>query len=404
MNDMLLTSAEMLTFNTRLAILTDGRLAVGPAPINRSQARALWAATKAFGHVPVDVVVLRSPRRRKRDLLRTGAVVALSAAALSGCTTLGGNVKGNFACRAPDGMCAPTSKIDDQALAMISGGDGEPTPTGVIDPNYRADPRLVPTTASAHLARSSEKVLRIVFPAHIDRLGRYREASAIHAVVERGSWVTASDRSAATEVGMARIDYPQMAMVESTPNLSDMAAASPEVAFPQSFEPTSVATTSPALAPAVAPTAASVAAARRKGKAEKAHSAVVRTSMITNTIPARATQAPVAPAVVVPKAAVWTQAASMIPLRVQATSTWSATPRSVPAVQAPPLALASAKTVPAYDLRGSKGLAPLDSIKDQVGAILASKTVGKGATPAKSATVERPTNGPSVLAVSGVEK
>ncbi|MEL0254290.1 MAG: conjugal transfer protein, partial [Novosphingobium sp.] len=41
-------------------------------------------------------------------------------AALSGCTTFGGNVKGNFSCSAPDGICAPSSSIDDRALAMIA--------------------------------------------------------------------------------------------------------------------------------------------------------------------------------------------------------------------------------------------------------------------------------------------
>ncbi len=30
----------------------------------------------------------------------------------SGCASLGGNVKGSFACRAPQGTCAPTSTID----------------------------------------------------------------------------------------------------------------------------------------------------------------------------------------------------------------------------------------------------------------------------------------------------
>lgn len=49
----------------------------------------------------------------------------LGAGALAGCTTLGGNIKGDFACRAPDGICAPSATIDDQALALISGEDGD---------------------------------------------------------------------------------------------------------------------------------------------------------------------------------------------------------------------------------------------------------------------------------------
>ena len=40
---------------------------------------------------------------------------------LAGCATFGGNVRGSFSCAAPDGICAPSSTIDDRALALISG-------------------------------------------------------------------------------------------------------------------------------------------------------------------------------------------------------------------------------------------------------------------------------------------
>ena len=36
----------------------------------------------------------------------------------SGCASLGGNVKGSFACRAPEGTCAPTSAIDAGATGI----------------------------------------------------------------------------------------------------------------------------------------------------------------------------------------------------------------------------------------------------------------------------------------------
>lgn len=55
-------------------------------------------------------------------LIKLGALACL-AFAIGGCTTLGGNVKGDFACRAPEGSCAPTSAIDEQATkAMQSQG------------------------------------------------------------------------------------------------------------------------------------------------------------------------------------------------------------------------------------------------------------------------------------------
>ncbi|RSV41784.1 conjugal transfer protein TraV [Sphingomonas sp. ABOLE] len=118
-------------------------------------------------------------------------------AALSGCTTFGGNVKGNFSCSAPDGICAPSSSIDDRALAMIadSAGSSELSPAGgsqAQEPTAR-----VPRKASAvqplplgqaDARRTQERVLRIVFQPYIDDRGRLHEASAVHAVVQRGEW------------------------------------------------------------------------------------------------------------------------------------------------------------------------------------------------------------------------
>lgn len=127
-------------------------------------------------------------------------VTALAAGTvMTGCTTLGGNVKGSFACVAPDGICAPSSFIDDRALAMISGEDGDRliTPAGP----YTA-PRIEGRgfeTASVAPARSQERVLRIVFPAQIDAAGRLHEQTAVHAVVERGDWQRAlADNAVAT--------------------------------------------------------------------------------------------------------------------------------------------------------------------------------------------------------------
>lgn len=119
----------------------------------------------------------------------------LGAGALSGCTTLGGNVKGDFACRTPDGICAPSATIDDQALALISGEDGD----RLVAP---AGPYVEPPAegrgfqkASAPV-RTRERVLRIVFPAQIDAAGRLHEQTAVHAVVEQGEWAEALAASA----------------------------------------------------------------------------------------------------------------------------------------------------------------------------------------------------------------
>ncbi|MDQ0840110.1 TraV family lipoprotein [Sphingomonas faeni] len=116
------------------------------------------------------------------------AVTLAAGTMMTGCTTLGGNVKGSFSCVAPDGICAPSSVIDDRALALISGQDGD----RMITP---AGPYTAPRTegrgfdtAAAVPARSQERVLRIIFPAQIDAAGRLHEQTAVHAVVERGEW------------------------------------------------------------------------------------------------------------------------------------------------------------------------------------------------------------------------
>jgi conjugal transfer pilus assembly protein TraV len=116
------------------------------------------------------------------------AVALASGTMMTGCTTLDGNVKGSFSCVAPDGICAPSSVIDDRALALISGGDGDRliTPAGPYTAP-RSEGRGFDTAVVAP-SRSQERVLRIIFPAQIDAAGRLHEQTAVHAVVERGDW------------------------------------------------------------------------------------------------------------------------------------------------------------------------------------------------------------------------
>jgi conjugal transfer pilus assembly protein TraV len=130
----------------------------------------------------------------------------LGIALLGGCTTLGGNVKGSFSCQAPDGLCAPSSSIDDRALAMISGDAGDTIiPAGpYVEPEKGQGARIarVRTVAGAPAAlagsapRTTEKVLRIVFQPYVDDYGRLHEASAVHAVVQSGEWREQAQRDA----------------------------------------------------------------------------------------------------------------------------------------------------------------------------------------------------------------
>lgn len=86
--------------------------------------------------------------------------------ACAACASFGGNVKGNFVCEAPGGICAPTSAIDDQAISLMESGSN-----GV---------RATADEGQLHSANA----LRIVLPARQDRFGRWRDQSVVYAEPE----------------------------------------------------------------------------------------------------------------------------------------------------------------------------------------------------------------------------
>ncbi|HUD93263.1 MULTISPECIES: TraV family lipoprotein [Sphingobium] len=144
-------------------------------------------------------------RHRRQRLCLTAGLGFTSLLALSSCASFGGNVRGSFSCAAPDGICAPSSTIDDRALALISAdpSDGDAMPTGNIRQPMRGRTNRAQVghparLASADAGRTQEKVLRIVFQPYIDERGRLHEASAVHAVVARGEW----QQQALTEVAV----------------------------------------------------------------------------------------------------------------------------------------------------------------------------------------------------------
>jgi conjugal transfer pilus assembly protein TraV len=154
-----------------------------------------------------------------QSVARTRAVmVLLSSAALSSCgVLLGDNVKGSFVCSAPGGTCAPSTLIDDQALALIQ--SARPEPLGSHSPVIvrRAEARAgaFPSARSrsasgrsAGAARVSDnlfhrdaRTLRLVFPAYVDDAGNLHEARVVHTVVDRGGWIELTDGSLAPVAG-----------------------------------------------------------------------------------------------------------------------------------------------------------------------------------------------------------
>ena len=238
----LLNSHEMASLNRALARRTGDRVRVGPEPISVTQGIALWNAAAMFGEAPIAGSLASAPRRRRkarpaivrdssgfRRMLGAGAAL-VATASLGACTSFGGNVQGNFSCRAPDGICAPTSTIDDAALALI-GADQGVIPAGPYSAPTMGAPRMIQTAANEPV-RSGEKVLRIVFPSHIDRAGRFRETTAIHAVVERAVWTTAPAASA-RRISAVTLEGSSRQVAESgMRSLGELASSAPEVRFP----------------------------------------------------------------------------------------------------------------------------------------------------------------------------
>lgn len=172
------------------------------------------------------------------------ALCVASLLALTGCATLGGNVKGSFSCQAPDGICAPSSTIDDRALAMISGEAGDVMipagPYQAPSPPRATRTALAPAPVAAGepaTARTREKVLRIVFQPYVDERGRLHEASAVHTVVQ-SEWQAQAlaDARPIPDRNAVAAEPAQLSLVEAVdreaPATVDVAAFDPNLPDP----------------------------------------------------------------------------------------------------------------------------------------------------------------------------
>lgn len=121
-----------------------------------------------------------SPLRGSAWLASRPSLPSLALMLLAGCTTLGGNVAGDFACRAAQGDCAPASVIDARAIASLAGDADRPATAPRHPGTVRAEP--------GDLARTSERKLRIVFPAHVDAAGIFHEEAVAWAIAEPADW------------------------------------------------------------------------------------------------------------------------------------------------------------------------------------------------------------------------
>jgi len=95
----------------------------------------------------------------------------------SACATFGTNVEGSFQCRAPKGDCAPSHVLDARATSDMA-----------TEKNTQLAMRPAIAVAAGDQARTSERTLRIVFPARVDEAGTLHDEAIVWAVIENPRW------------------------------------------------------------------------------------------------------------------------------------------------------------------------------------------------------------------------
>lgn len=222
---------------------------------------------------------LRSIPLRQNPVRRAARIVVplMAAALLSGCAILHDNVKGSFACKAPDGTCAPSSVIDDAAIAAI-----REEPAGAADPsgvpgtvsrrgataNHGSWHPRTPMAAAMPRAnalpgasRLETRVLRVVFPAYVDREGQLHETAGVQLTLDDGlpgaPTPSVAEQAAGGQVSAdpRRPGGPPalLELAEQAPDISAMASPAPPAPTAASVLHAETAATAPGTAKPPAP-------------------------------------------------------------------------------------------------------------------------------------------------------
>ncbi|WP_159979294.1 MULTISPECIES: hypothetical protein [unclassified Novosphingobium] len=181
------------------------------------------------------------------------ASFALGALALvSGCTTFGSNINGSFKCEAPDGICAPSISIDDQALSEITQADANElmAPAGPykVDDGDGGQAQLA-NAQGVIASRNQGYKLSVVFPAYTDVAGITHERRAIAADVALPGRTATSVELASRSRGRGEARG-LLAAAQSAPALMSM--SSPDDAAPALAEAEPAASAAPKVATAPA--------------------------------------------------------------------------------------------------------------------------------------------------------
>ena len=178
----------------------------------------------------------------------------------SGCATFGTNIEGDFTCRAPKGDCAPSQVIDARATKDMSA-------TGPVQDSLRPPVSV----ASGDQGRTTERTLRIVFPAHIDETGTLHDDAVAWAVVENPRWAAELRRKAGEDTAppLMRQLRRQLKAAQAKSDLLKETATLPAAEQPeaetfdlgQPFQPSSSIEDIPSASPLVLPSTAREAVA-----------------------------------------------------------------------------------------------------------------------------------------------
>ncbi|MEL6238922.1 MAG: hypothetical protein AAFQ90_10060 [Pseudomonadota bacterium] len=171
-------------------------------------------------------------------MIRATILTLLVGLTLGGCTTMGTNVSGAFRCEAPDGICAPSTVIDDSAIASIEATSSTEllSPAGPYEIDEGGAPARQPvrqlqnvqvatnatTVAAPEEADPKSFELSVVFPSYVDARGRVIERRMIQTRVVlpgRGDAVDELARRAARQRGGGGL----LALAESAPPLVALA-------------------------------------------------------------------------------------------------------------------------------------------------------------------------------------
>lgn len=281
----LLAAHDLDRLRRRAWLVSHGLAALGETSLSLEAGLAFWRLALRLGKL--------AERRKAGGLTRAASLAALGLAAtqLAACTSLfGGNIKGSFACSAPNGTCAPSTVIDDHALSVIQNARPMTPGQSPAGPYMRSPTAARPTTAAyvptgsgritptqGGMAHRERRVLRVVFPSFVDGSGNLHEPRIVHAVVDDGAWMQLSG-SEPTAIDQIEGRTASLASAAFTPPPA-VRQSGPVSGLEQTQAPMNVAADTQTLpeaksAPGGPPSAEAVAAARAKGAALRSGNAI----------------------------------------------------------------------------------------------------------------------------------